>query len=200
MEIAKLALEYLKAFLSPQMITGIVIIFFFITFRLQIGELIKRISKINLPGGGNIDTPSQAEKAKEEPLTDNPPLPASESSTKTSSSNSTQSTGGKAQDLINSEHVNALLWEYKYLNYFLVQNSQKVLDWFIALPAGVTVSLFDTIWMQAIPQAEERAAILAALENHHLIQSNNGLLEITDKGKDYLKIRGPLPANVANPN
>jgi hypothetical protein len=49
------------------------------------------------------------------------------------------------------------------------------------------------MWLPLIPSATERKAILSALENHHLIQLENGLVSVTPKGQEYIEWRGPLP-------
>ena len=53
--------------------------------------------------------------------------------------------------------------------------------------------LFDTVWMPAIPSPEERNAIINALQAHYLIQIENGLIEVSPKGREYIEWRGELP-------
>ena len=85
-----------------------------------------------------------------------------------------------------SERANAYLWEYKYLNLFLVPNTKNVLDWFYSLDKSISVSFFDNIWKTIIPDEKEREAILKALLNHYLIIRNDGdMLVISPKGREY---------------
>ena len=90
------------------------------------------------------------------------------------------------REAFESERANSYLWEYKYLNLFLVQNTKNILDWFYSLDKSITVSIYDNIWKSIIPDSKEREAILSALLNHYLINRNDGdMLEITPKGKEY---------------
>jgi len=72
-------------------------------------------------------------------------------------------------ELIQAERSRAALWEYRYLNCFLVPATQRVLDWLAGLNQRTSVSMFDSLWSAVIPNPQERVAIIAALENHHLI-------------------------------
>lgn len=97
------------------------------------------------------------------------------------------------RDLLNAERVRAFLWEYRYLNYFLAQSTQRVLDWFASLKTRTSVQLFDTMWLPFIPSPEERRAILSALQAHLLITIDEDLIAVTPKGTEYIQWRGPLP-------
>ena len=81
-----------------------------------------------------------------------------------------------------------------YLNYFLVPQTQRVLDWLPFLSVRTTISMFDSFWMPIIPEANERKAIINALQSHHLIMLTGELIEVTPKGKEYIKWRGPALA------
>jgi len=41
--------------------------------------------------------------------------------------------------------------------------------------------------------AAERDAILDALRKHRLVEQKGDAIEVTDKGHQYIKFRGPLP-------
>ena len=115
------------------------------------------------------------------------------------SSNATASivneTDGASKDaspeLIAAEKARAVFWEYRFLDFFLVLNTQKVFDWFLNLNERATLPLYDAIWSQSIPDPNERMAIIGALKSHHLIQLVDGLFEVTPKGKEYAGIRNP---------
>ena len=98
------------------------------------------------------------------------------------------------RDLLDAERARAFLWEYRYLNYFLAQQTQRVLDWFASLQTRTSLQFFDTMWLPFIPSAEERRAIITALQAHHLIVINNELIEVTPKGREYIQWRGALPS------
>jgi len=53
--------------------------------------------------------------------------------------------------------------------------------------------MYDTYWTPLIVSAEERDAIMTALQAHHLIQIKEDLIEVTPKGREYISWRGPLP-------
>lgn len=189
MEIAKLILDYLKVFLSSSVIIGAVAVTFLCFFKDDIKTLIQRIVKIRFPGGSELSTSqlkktSEAPPAKEEPPTpvEAPPLP--------------QSLGPKdletIRQLLEAEHARAALWEYRYLNFFLARRTQEFLDWLANLPVSTTVMFADAFWMPSVPDVNERKAVLNALMTHHLVQLKGKLIEVTPKGKEYIKWRGPL--------
>jgi hypothetical protein len=99
--------------------------------------------------------------------------------------------------LFDAERARAYLWEYRYLNYFLALQTQHVLDWLASLPSRTSVMLLDTVWLPAIPSVEERRAIIDALQAHYLVQIENGLIEVSPKGREYIEWRGPLPESKA---
>ena len=99
----------------------------------------------------------------------------------------------KVAELFQAERARAYLWEYRYLNYFLAYGTQKVLDWLACLPTRTSCDLFDTFWLPYIPSAEERRAIITALQAHHLIMIQDNLIEVTPKGREYIQWRGALP-------
>ena len=45
--------------------------------------------------------------------------------------------------------------------------------------------------MAKIPKATDRESILLALQNHNLITVLLTMIEITEKGREYLQWRGP---------
>jgi len=83
---------------------------------------------------------------------------------------------------------NAYIWEYKYLNFFLVPHTKEVLYWLY----NTTSSRFETynnIFSGKIPDLAERTAVIKALESHFMIKPiENGVLEISDKGKEYTEV------------
>lgn len=96
------------------------------------------------------------------------------------------------KEIFLAERARAYLWEYKYLNYYLVRSTQVVLDWLVKQPQRITFSYFDSYWNTLLPDPRERIAIIQALENHHLISIEKELITVTEKGKEYHSWRGPL--------
>ena len=85
-----------------------------------------------------------------------------------------------------AERGAARIWEYRYLNFFLVPTTQIVLDWFIGLQQPTTIAAFEAAWMMVIQSAPERTAVLHALQKHVLIEiSPEGAVTVTDKGREY---------------
>ena len=194
MDIAKLILEYLKVLLSAPVLFAVVSIVFIVFFREDIKALILRIAKIRLPGGAEVSTPQSNQLAAEE----NKPVP------EPAVNNQVPVTGLPAdltpqqrstiEELIRSHIATAYVWEYRYLNYFLARGTQHVLDWLIGLQQSTTYALFESVWIPIIPSANERQAIITALQAHHLIQhEDSGLISVTPKGREYADWRGPLP-------
>lgn len=91
-----------------------------------------------------------------------------------------------------SWRASAYLWEYRYLNYFLVPRTQSVLEWFKNITGPVNAALFDSFWIPIIQDPKEREAIVEVLLSHHLIQNENGLFSLSPKGREYIEFRGPL--------
>lgn len=184
-----LVLEYLKVFLSAPVIFSLVLIIFIRTFKTELRNLVNRIASIRFPGGAEVNTPQPLNDASNKSIPNptvelNEPLP-----------------GGltKAQEtaithLIRSHIANSYLWEYRYLNFFLVRKTQLVLDWLTTFIQPVTWNFYDSVWILSIPDANERKIIIEALQAHHLVQINElGMIELTPKGKEYIEWRGPLP-------
>ncbi len=198
MEIAKLVLEYIKAILSAHLIIGAVAMTFLVMFKEDVKALMRRIAKIKFPGGSELST-SQSEKASEDLSATAAPPPVATSGGPPIPENLslTQVQIQAVRQLFDAERARAALWEYRYLNYFLVPNTQRVLDWLSSLNTRTTVSFFDAFWMPVLPSVEERRAIINALQAHHLIQLDGELIEVTPKGREYIQWRGQLPALAA---
>ena len=91
------------------------------------------------------------------------------------------------------DHTEIRLWEYMYLKDYLVPNTHRVLAW-LNPQNSTSIDLFNAYWWPVIPIAKSRENTILALQNHYLITVRDKvMIEITDKGRDYLKWRGPLP-------
>jgi hypothetical protein len=188
-------LDYLEVLLTAPVLFSIVAILFILFFKEDIKALLLRIAKIKLPGGTEVSTP-QSERSTEEKNTDDDP-PIVNSTPITGLPNDlTPQQQREIEQIIRAHISTAFLWEYRYLNYFLVRRTQDVLDWFINLGQDTSYSYFDSAWIPFIPAANERQAIFNALESHHLIQYNQqtGMIQVTPKGREYQNWRGVLPA------
>jgi hypothetical protein len=186
MEIASLVLEYLKVLVSPQIVAGFVGFVFLYMFREDVKALFLRVAKIKFPGGAEVSTSQSERKIKKEGI-EPEPLPALELPPSL-----TPQQREVVDSILKAERGTSYLWEYRYLNYFLVAGTQAVLDWLISLER-TTYRHFDATWLPIIPSANERGAIINALQAHHLIQEVDGTIQVTPKGKEYQKWRGELP-------
>jgi len=195
MEMANLILEYLRVLLSPQIVGGVVAIIFLFVFEKELKVLIGRVASIRFPGG-ELST-SQIERATEVPLSSMPstlperPVPIE------GGNDPTPQDFEQLRQMYTAEKIQSRVWEYRFLNMYLVRQTQEVLDWFIVLEQPTTFRLVDTHWMQFIPDFKEREAILNALLNHHLVEQRGELLQVTPKGHEYARWRGPLPKIVS---
>lgn len=192
METASLTLEYFKVLLSPQMVVGVVGLTFFFLFREDIKALLLRIAEIRFPGGAEVST-SQSERQIKEENIEQKPLPVPASSLPGLPNDLTQQQRVAIENILKAERATSYLWEYRYLNYFLVYRTQMVLDWLISLNQPTTYSHFDATWLPIIPSANEREATINALQAHHLVQVVDGAIQLTPKGMEYQQWRGALP-------
>lgn len=199
MENANLILEYLKVLLTAPVLFFLVAVLFITLFKEDIKALILRIAKIRLPGGTEVSTPQSNQLATEEqkpapkPSVDNQVAVIGLPAELTPHQQST------IEQLIRSHIATAYIWEYRYLNYFLVRATQGVLDWLIGLPQATTYMHYDSVWLPIIPSANERLAIINALQTHHLIQQDaSGMIVVTPKGREYQEWRGPLQQPLTN--
>ena len=194
MNLANTILEYLKTILTAPVLFSFVALVFLFQFREDLKALILRIAKIKLPGGTEVSTPQSSRLATEEkrpapePHADNQLLITGLPDGLTTDQRTA------VEKLIRSHIATTYLWEYRYLNYFLAHSTQVILDWLISLPQTANYSLYDSVWLPIIPSAEERQAIITALQAHHLVhQEKTGLIAVTPKGREYQEWRGPLP-------
>ena len=188
-----MVLDYLKVLLSGPVIIGVVVLVFIRIFRSEIGRLIDRVRQIKFPGG-EVSALQQARARKELVAATAPTADLVAKDFKLPTSVSMEP--GQAAEiiqLIQSERTNAALWEYRYLNLYLVRSTQMVLGWLAGQQQPVSLRLLDSMLQPNIPDPNERAAILGALQTHHLVAVVADAVRVTDKGREYLQWRGPLP-------
>jgi hypothetical protein len=193
MDITTLVLEYLKVILTFPTAVGVLGVMFLWMFGAEIRSLISRIALLKwgtaelaapqLPSTAESNGASSQKQTLPNPTP--PPLPAGVTGP--------PETLKLLQQAMLAERARAYLWEYRYLNHFLVLATQRVLDWLASLPAPTTLGPFDTFWQPLIPSADQRRTILSVLESHNLIIFNGELIEVTPKGREYIQWRGQLP-------
>lgn len=186
-----LTLEYIKVLTSTQIVVGCVVLILACKFRKELKSLIDRVAHIKFPGGelsANREQRSDANSYATEGQIQSDALTA-EGLPDLSVSPEEKA---KIKCALDSERINAALWEYRYLNYFLVYKTQLVLNWLGSQDQSIGYSAFDTYWLPLIPNAKERNTIVDVLQAHHLIDISDGLMQITPKGREYIAWRGEL--------
>jgi len=191
-----MVLEYIKVFFSTPVVTGIIVITFFFVFRKSLRGILDRFEGFKA-GGTEVSTPRQSQQPNNDLAVESretPALDTTESDIDIEDSITLTPDEKKTiAQLVQSERNNARIWEFKYLSYFLVRNTQEVIDWFSFIPVPITADIYNNVFSTSINSPDERLAILNVLESHYLIVLNEaGLISITDKGKEYLNWRGPL--------
>jgi len=102
-----------------------------------------------------------------------------------------------ARQRADSAMVSAEVWEYRYLNLFLVANTVKALGWLAELDQAITDTHFDNVLGTWGIRAEQRGNIFNALREHHLVSYSTRMIAITPKGRNYLSWRaGVATANL----
>jgi len=182
--------------MTAPVLFSVVALIFFSLFKEDIKALILRIAKIKLPGGAEVSTPQADQPAiegeKKAPIIKNDVVVVG------LPNDLTQQQKQSVEQLIRSHIATAYIWEYRYLNYFLVRVTQQVLDWLSGLPQATTYAHYDSVWLPIIPSANERQVVINALDAHHIIQTDaTGMISVTPKGREYLEWRGILPPPTA---
>jgi len=194
-EIAKLVLSYLQTILSAPPVAAAVIVWALVYLKGDLRPLLKRLAKLKTKFGDAEFSPQLEKVASEAELTSGklPELAPAESAHKQGLLvNLTEAERSVVVAALKSEFSRATLWEYRYLNFFLARHTQQVLDWIASLENGTDLPFYNDTWMPQISNQQERQAVLKALEAHALISIANGIAAVTEKGRDYLRWRGPL--------
>ena len=188
----ELALGYLRVLLSaPPMMVLVVIVLVWV-FRSDLKELMSRIATIKFPGG-ELSTRVQTDSPEKTGPDELPPGSTGQKTALPEGLTISPEQQKLVRNFIQAQQTTSRLWEYRYLNFYFVRNTQLVLDWLASLQNRPSIEMFDALWLPAIPRAAERGAILSALEKHQLITVLETMIEITEKGREYLQWRGPLP-------
>jgi hypothetical protein len=190
MEIAKLVLEFVKVLVSAPVVAGIAVIFLSCRFSSELRDLIGRISGIKSPGGGEFSFTQSDRAAQISHSKSEQPTP-SEESLRPEVTDIVAADRESLETQVKAWRSQAYLWEYRYLNFFLVPHTQQYLEWLANRREPITVSLADSFWIPIVPDANERHAMLNALLAHHLVQIDSDLIKATEKGREYLDWRGP---------
>jgi len=184
-------IDYLKVILTAPVLFSLVSLVFIFIFKEDLKALLLRVAKIKLPGGTELSTPQSTRQEEDVTSKIEPTIKAIQNLPSDLSAKQKQ----EVEELIRSHIATSYLWEYRYLNYFLVRGTQDVLDWLVGLQQSTNYAHFDSIWLPIIPSSNERQSIINALQAHHLIQCNdsNGLIQVSPKGFEYQGWRGTLP-------
>ena len=192
MEVHQIVLAYLEVLLSWPPLVGLLGTVVLVLFKKEVRSLIGRIARIRFPGGGEIALP----QAPPTDTKDAPEVPEGDVELPPDVSGAE---ADRLREAIRSERAATYLWEYRYLNRYLVRATQLVLD-HIAFSAGpIALQLLDSYLHAVIPSANERNAILDALAGHHLVLMWDGLIEVTPKGREYIAWRDRSPTKPLTP-
>ncbi|AEI14113.1 hypothetical protein Flexsi_0425 [Flexistipes sinusarabici DSM 4947] len=192
----EIILSYLEIILSPQVVISSVIVVFLLIFRVALAALIDRVASIKWgPAELSAPQPLSDRRTMDGEVSGDDTLGESADSDLPEGVNVSEEDARRLRQAMQSERARAHLWEYRFLNLFLVLNTQRVLDWIAGLPDPPTFTMYDAWWQQVIPTAEQRRTIIQVLEDHNLIVIKGDLIEITPKGREYIEWRGPLPGS-----
>ncbi len=186
---AELVLEYLTVLLSGPPVVAVTVFVLVCVFREDIKDLLGRVARIKFPGGELSTQAAREEQSGEEKA---PPSVKASAADLPKGVTLTHEDQGRIVQLVQAQRAQATLWEYRYLGYYLVPGTQRVLDWLAGLPQATSIGAFDAFWSTIIPTGRERVAIMGALEQHHLVQRTGELVEVTPRGHEYIQWRGPL--------
>jgi hypothetical protein len=98
----------------------------------------------------------------------------------------------EVRNSVKEERARAYLWEYRYLNYFLLRHTQMVLDWYFN-HEDATLPKYHEYWKEYIVSEKERGDVVTALTTYNLLVQDGETVKLTPKGKEYHEWRGPLP-------
>ena len=180
-------LELLRVLLSAPPMTVLVVLGLVWVFKSDLKALVSRIATIKFPGG-EFSTTSQTDRPEK---TGPNELPTGSTEIALPEGLTISPEHQKLViDVVQAQKTTSRIWEYRYLNFYFVRDTQLVLDWLAH--NHPSIEMFHVVWMHAVPKANDREAILLALQNHNLIVIDT-MIEITEKGREYLQWRGPLP-------
>jgi hypothetical protein len=193
-------LEYLKVILTPHVIWGLIFLLFIFRFKKSFELIFKAISKkiksvktIEKTSEG-IKTTFEERQSKKEIEVNVTNAPEEKNASESIWSEDKVEDVAQLRTLVKAERQTRYLWEYRYLNHFLVRKTQIILDWLAESGSPQSITFYQNAWLQLIPEPEERNAILNALQAHHLIElSPADSISLTPKGREYHDWRGVLP-------
>jgi hypothetical protein len=153
-------------------------------FRTELRNLINRVSSFKVLGHELV---TQQAKLEDEATAEGiRPVPAEDAvSAQLQNLEITPEQQAQITAVFDSERAAARMWEYRYLNYFFADSTQDVLDWVIRFKSGTTFDAYETYWLPRIHNANERRAIINALQVHLCIAIDGPTLSATEKGGEY---------------
>ncbi|CAJ9529009.1 Uncharacterised protein [Burkholderia pseudomallei] len=180
----KLVLEFVKVFLSWPPIVGLAIIVGARYFRTELRNLINRVSSFKILGQELVT--QQAKLEGEAPADGNLPTPDDGAiQQELQNLEITPEQQAQIKAVFDAERAAARMWEYRYLNYFFADSTQDVLEWLGGFENGTTFDAYETYWMHRIYIANERRAVINALQMHQCIHIDGPTIRITEKGREY---------------
>lgn len=125
-------------------VSGLVALVFIFVFREPLSTLIGRTSAVKFPGvEWSVSQVERAAAAEAAPTNSLPVTGGSDVPVAPAGLTLTPEDQDRLTDFIKAERARAALWEYRFLNFFLVTRTQKVLDWFASIKDKPTLQFYD---------------------------------------------------------
>lgn len=173
-----MALEFTKIILSwPPLAAGFGLIIY-LTYKRDISQLISRVKSGRILGADF--TVSQSQRIEREAALES----NDDAESQLPKLESKNPANAEVEQLLVAERGAARLWEYRFLNYYLAPQTQLSLDWLLSANL-MSVHAFDAHLSSLIGNAQERRAVLLALESHNLVDLGGGNVKVTEKGREY---------------
>ena len=147
---SELALGYLRVLLSAPPMTVVVVIVLVCVFRSDLKAIMSRIATIRFPGG-ELSTTSQIDRQEKTGPDELPPGSTGQNTALPEGLTHSPEQQELMRDFIQAQQSTSRLWEYRYLNFYFVRNTQLVLDWLASLQNRPSIEMFHALWLPAIP-------------------------------------------------
>ncbi len=199
-----ITLEYLKLFLAWPPITLASVIFVSLLFKKPLSQWLSNL-KIKY-GGAEVSSLFQQ---RSEPVETKTPTTETAQNAALTRADEKQADASielpkeneALKELVQQYRAGAYIWEYRYLNLFLVYNSKRVLTWLVDYGKAISIEVAAGIWSNQLP-TDQRDIIVEVLRSHSLIivDIKQGTLEATPKGKEFVDFIGRVPVgNLVSP-
>ena len=153
-----MVLEFLKLIFAWPLCTVSIVVFLSLFFREPITNWLTRL-KIEY-GGATLSSqqPTESDSTQRLPSSSTPKADPGDEFTK----GLEKMDADQLKRQVIQWRANTYVWEYQYLNRFLVYNSRRVLGWLYDLNQPVNIEYADSFWRPQISARNERDPASAA--------------------------------------